>query len=143
MPPRVSVMTDFSKNAFGVGGQMLLDAEERAFIASCDTVCVITESADGWPGLRLLEPAAAAIEVVNSQALRLCLDSAAMASTKIVLLLIRCSDGQHLIVHGHVAAQSEHDGEKRVRISVASRSWSPELSAGGIDPAIIRALCRS
>ena len=122
---------------------MLLDAEERAFIAACDTVCVITESNDGWPGLRLLQPSAAAIEVVNSQSLRLCLDAETVAARKIVLLLIRCSDGQHLIVHGHVAGQSEHDGEKRVRISVVSRSWSPELSAGGIDPAIIRALCRT
>jgi hypothetical protein len=133
-------MTELSTNLFLAAGQMLLDEQERAFVAACDAVYVIRETGDGWPGIRMLDPTSAALEVVNSQSLRMRLDPASAGAKKIALLLMRHRDGQHLIIHGHIAAASESvEGEPRVRISVASCSWSPDASAH-IDPAVARAL---
>jgi len=134
-------MTELSINAFIAGGQMLLDEQERAFIATCDTVCMITETA-GWPNIRVLDPRTAMLELVSSQALHLRLDQPLGAdTTKVALLLIRHSDGQHLIIHGHIASRSSQDDEgSRVRISVASRTWLPQSGGGGFDPSISRAL---
>ena len=134
-------MTQLSTNVLLAAGQPLIDNQERAFIAACDTICLIADAADGWPSIRVLEPRAATLEVVNSQALRLQLDQpVAMEGKKIALLLIRHRDGQRLIVHGHVAVESgASEGGRRLRISVASRSWLPEL-ASDADPVIARAL---
>src|SRR5690348_5629458 len=118
-------MTDLSTNLFLDAGQILLGEQERTFIGACNAICIVTEAKDGWPGLRMLDATSAAIEIVNSRSLRLRLEPALPSSTKIALLMIRHSDGQHLIVHGHVAAVSgESEGEPRTRICVASRSWS-------------------
>jgi len=134
-------MTELSTNLFITGGQMLLDERERAFIAECDTICLIAEGADGWPGVQVLDPTRAALEIVNAQALRIRLEKRLAAEVaKIALLLIRRSDGQHLIIHGHVAARSHAgDEDARIRIAVASRAWSPETPSP-IDPALSRAL---
>jgi hypothetical protein len=136
-------MTELSTNLFLEAGQMLLDEQERAFIAACNTICVITEAKDGWPGLRMLDATSGAIEIVNSRSLRMRIEPALPGSTKIALLMIRHSDGQHLILHGHIAASSGSDeGEPRTRICVASRLWSPELGPHP-HPALARALHRS
>jgi len=139
-------MTELSPNVFIAAGQQLLGESERAFVAACDTVCVIAEAADGWPSVRVSDRAAAALEVVNSQALRLRVDQTIVTlihGQKLALLLIRLSDGQHLIIHGRVVAQTgEGEGEPRLRIAVASCSWSPELGLDASAP-IARALSRA
>ena len=143
LPPHARFMTELSTDLFLTAGHMLLEEQERAFVAACDAIYVIRESGDGWPGVRMLDPASAALEVVNSQSLRMRLDPASASAKKIALLLVRHRDGQHLVIHGHVAAASEMvEGEPRVRISVASRAWSREAT-GNIDPAVARALKHS
>jgi hypothetical protein len=138
-------MTELSTNALFAAAQILLGDQERAFIASCDSICFVADAADGWPNIRVVDPRAAALEVVNSQALRLRFDRPLPSidtngSKRIALLLMRRIDGQHLIIHGHVATETgSTDDWHRMRISVASRSWSPDL-AGGTDPVIARAL---
>jgi len=122
-------MTELSTNAFIAAGQMLLDERERMFISACDSVCLITD-ASGWPSIRVLDPKMAALEIVNSQMLRLHLDQPLDEATKVALMLIRRSDGQHLIIHGYVASKASRFEEgSRTRISVASRAWSPAVEA--------------
>jgi len=128
--------------------QFLLGEQEQAFIASCDKICVVMDKGDGWPGMRFMRPADARIEVLNSRALRLRANAVGprdnATAQKVALLLIRLSDGQHLVLHGFLGASNPADcgDDALVRVSIASRCWSPEI-CGGPDPVIARALSRS
>ena len=126
--------------------QFLLGEQEQAFIAACDKICVIVDGADGWPSIRFLQPGEAKLEALNSRAVRMRADalapSNAAAPQKVALLLIRLDDGQHLVLHGHVAPSHPSPPEQddgRVRISIATRCWSPDVCSGP-DPSLARAL---
>lgn len=120
-------MTELPIDGLTAAGQMQLNEQERAFAAACDTVCIISEAV-GWPRIRMLDRYAVSLEVVNARTVRLRLGQPLSEGTKLALLLIRHSDGQSLTIQGYVASRAdEEDDTAPIRVSVASRTWTPEL----------------